>query len=323
MDLRACRSAAALLPLLLWTSCGGSSATAPSKTVPTGSVTATVFYDENGDGSAAGEGVRVPDVRVEVAGKTAMSVKGTGQAVVAGVPAGSYPVNVGRDTLPPFFTFSRTVTVGVPQPEGQEVGVPLTLPIGANRPNTYLAFGDSITHGDGSSDEMGYRGRLQQMLQQQLGRATIFDEGQPSSKSAHGADRIGSQLDRYRPAYVLIHYGTNDYNRQGCPPDCQTPENIRIMIRQARAAQTLPFVATIIPVNPDLSPDGRIQWVASTNERIRTVARDEGAVLVDLYAAFLKETSLPALFSDHIHPNDRGYTIMATEFFKAITGPAR
>src|SRR6266849_2559788 len=106
MDLRACRSAATLLPLL-WTSCGGSSATAPSKTVPTGSVTATVFYDENGDGSAAGDGVRVPDVRVEVAGKSAMSARGTGQAIIAGVPAGSYPIGVGRDTLPPFFAFSR------------------------------------------------------------------------------------------------------------------------------------------------------------------------------------------------------------------------
>ena len=54
---------------------------------------------------------------------------------------------------------------------------------------------------------------------------------------------------------------------------------------------------------------------------IRDLAASEGALLVDLEAAFLREPDLSSLFADHVHPNDRGYKIMADEFFRAITRP--
>ena len=43
----------------------------------------------------------------------------------------------------------------VPQGSGQFVLVPVTLPIGPNRAHLYMGFGDSITIGQGSSDELG------------------------------------------------------------------------------------------------------------------------------------------------------------------------
>jgi hypothetical protein len=58
------------------------------------------------------------------------------------------------------------------------------------------------------------------------------------------------------------------------------------------------------------------------NELIRPMALAEGAVLVDLEAAFLREPDLASLFVDHIHPNDAGYEIIASEFFAAISRPA-
>ena len=48
-------------------------------------------------------------------------------------------------------------------PATEEVLVPLTLPT-SRRPNVYMAFGDSLTVGEGSSDGEGYRGRLDQQL---------------------------------------------------------------------------------------------------------------------------------------------------------------
>jgi hypothetical protein len=54
---------------------------------------------------------------------------------------------------------------------------------------------------------------------------------------------------------------------------------------------------------------------------VRSMAKQEGAPVADLEAAFLAEPSLPALYSDHIHPNDSGYAIIAREFFNAITSP--
>jgi phospholipase/lecithinase/hemolysin len=35
----------------------------------------------------------------------------------------------------------------------------------------------------------------------------------------------------------------------------------------------------------------------------------------------MRESNLSGLFADHVHPNDRGYQIIAAEFFRAITRP--
>jgi lysophospholipase L1-like esterase len=48
---------------------------------------------------------------------------------------------------------------------------------------------------------------------------------------------------------------------------------------------------------------------------------EEGGVLADPHALFLAEGGdLAALFSDHVHPNERGYALIADAFFRAITG---
>jgi hypothetical protein len=58
------------------------------------------------------------------------------------------------------------------------------------------------------------------------------------------------------------------------------------------------------------------------NEQIAPMARAQGAVLVDVHAAFLAAGDLTRLFVDHVHPNDAGYQIVAKTFFDAITQPA-
>jgi hypothetical protein len=69
------------------------------------------------------------------------------------------------------------------------------------------------------------------------------------------------------------------------------------------------------------SPE-RQEFIRKMNELIRPLAAEERAVLVDLEAALLEEGNLADLFVDHIHPNDAGYEIIASEFFAAITRPA-
>ena len=45
-------------------------------------------------------------------------------------------------------------------------------------------------------------------------------------------------------------------------------------------------------------------------------------MVADLNGAMIAETpDLPELFSDHVHPNDRGYSVLADAFFRAITSP--
>jgi lysophospholipase L1-like esterase len=77
-------------------------------------------------------------------------------------------------------------------------------------------------------------------------------------------------------------------------------------------------VATLPPVNPALNPAGRNDWIRAINDAIRAMAREEGAFLVDMHAAFTRQPSLPALFDDHVHPNEAGRRLVAETFFEAI-----
>jgi lysophospholipase L1-like esterase len=84
-------------------------------------------------------------------------------------------------------------------------------------------------------------------------------------------------------------------------------------------------IATLIPANPayeDRFAAARNDWIIATNAQIRTMAAAEGVTLADLHAAFLaEEPALVPLFSDHVHPNERGYAVMAAEFFRALSAP--
>ena len=330
----------AVLILLVATSLpgcgGGGSPTAPSPPAPTYPVTAVVFYDENGNGVLdATEAVRLSDIDVAVSGKVGRSEKLTGRAVVNGVPAGSFPVTLQTASMPPFWTPSTTPPVAVPQPAGSEADIPVTLPIGDNVPNTYLAFGDSITVGEGSHSTNGYISVVEELLAQYMGgRHRVIGDGISGTTSGcssnrdcsgkEGAERIEADLRRARPAYLLILYGTNDWNKAPCKtaePPCFTIDSLRFMIQVAKGQRTLPVVSTIIPANPDQTPPERNQWVAAMNEKIKAMARQEGAALADSYAAFMKAGSLPALFDGQVHPNDAGYQLIAGAFFIAMERP--
>jgi lysophospholipase L1-like esterase len=304
--------------------CGGGSPTGPGPAptpAPGLDVAVGVYYDEDGDGQLdATEGARVPGVEVEVAGRTGRTEAGTGRAVVRGVPAGTHAVAIRPGSLPPFYQAGSPGSVTAPQPAGQEVLLAATLPIGGNRPNTYMAFGDSLTLGLGSSDGNGYRVLLQDKLRGHFARGEVLNRGGDGTQANEGASRVGRGLRSFRPAYTLTLYGTNDWNNEACRTDfpCDVIESLTTIVRLCQDADSLPVLATIPPANPADEGPERNQWVAQMNDLIRDLARAEGAALADLHAAFLDEPDLPALFADHVHPNDRGYAVMAQVFFDAV-----
>jgi lysophospholipase L1-like esterase len=302
---------------------GGSPPTQPGPPPePRYPVTVVVFYDENDNGLLdPGEVVRLPDVDVLVGTATAKTERGTGRATVMAL-AGAQTVSLRPESLPAFFTLRITPTVTVPATA--EVRLPVTLPIPPNlRPNVYMAFGDSITTGLGSSDGTGYRNRLDFLLTPYLGFSDVVNEGRDGTQTNEGADRVGRALNRQQPAYTLILYGTNDWNRIPCQMSapCDTPDFEREIIDQVKAFGSLPVLSTIIPANPALNSPERNQWVAAVNAVLRDLAREEGAALADPEKAFLAAGDMSRLFSDHIHPNDSGYDLIAQAFFQAITGP--
>jgi lysophospholipase L1-like esterase len=304
---------------------GGGSPSGPTPsptptTVPGATVVATLYYDENQNGRAdTDEGIRIPDVEVNIGGRTARSEKTTGRAVVTGVPAGTQSVTLRADTIPPFYALGQlSTTVQVSLPEGGQVMIPLTLPIDNNQTNTYMAFGDSITRGDGGTAG-GYPADLQNRLAQHFGGAFVNNRGADSTNSFEGVERVRRNLNS-RPAYTLILYGTNDWNAPECQdnPNCHTVDNLRLIVQNVKLFRSLPFLATIPPSNPTMNPESRNKWVADVNNLVRPMAQQQGAFLVDVEKAFLAQGNLSSLFSDHVHPNDAGYRLIAQTFFEAI-----
>ena len=302
---------------------GGDSPTAPSSPPPGGnthSVDAVVYYDENGNGQMDGFEVnRIPEATVEVGGRTAQSAALSGEATVAGVPAGTHTASVKPDSLPPYYEAATLLQVSVPTMS--RVELPVTLRTGTNLANRYMAFGDSITEGNSREGNFAYRRTLQMMLEGHFGIAEILNNGVGGTTSAQGADRVKFQLFEHDPAIVLIVYGTNDWNSCLEPATCFTVSSLRSMIREVRNKSSWPFVATIPPTNTgfdERAPPSRNVWVRDANELIKAMAAEEGAVVMDVHAALLAGGDLAGLFEDHVHPNPMGYDIMAEAMFEAI-----
>jgi lysophospholipase L1-like esterase len=290
-------------------------------------VSALVFYDENANGVLdPGEDVRLPGVAV-VAGAVAARTDAAGVASLQ-LPAGELPIGIDVETLPAYYEAAPAATLSVPRQS--QVLLPVSLPLDAgNRPNTYMAVGDSITVGDGSRSGQGYRAMLEGDLRARLGRAQLINEGVDGTQSRVGVELVDEALWRRRPAYLLIHYGTNDWNSIQCKgpvaSPCFTVTSLRDIVRKAKSHGSLPVLATIIPVNAGRDarvPEERNGWVAAVNESIRAMAAEEGAAVADAWKAFMSSgVELPGLFADHVHPNDVGYRLLADAFYEAITRP--
>ena len=325
------RVIAIIAATFLAASCGGGGG--PSNPLPAGPAASTgtnslaglVYYDQNGNGALdADERVRLPGVRVAVGNQTG-TTGADGRFSIGSLPDGSQTLSIQVDSLPPYFQPGPLPTATLPLAGGTVLPVPVSLPIAGNRPNKYLAFGDSITEGTGSTRRQGWATPLEERLRAHWGEAEVIADGVRGSRSVDGIERLPASLAQSRPAFILVLYGANDWNRcqSMAPESCFTVSALRDIIRSARAAGTQAVVGSIIPANPadaDLVPAERNRWIQLENDLIRSMVQQEGAVLAETWAAFGSDPSLwPPLFFDHVHPVDAGYARISDAFFQAIT----
>ena len=290
----------------------GSSPTGPTQ-VPTTTVNVVVFYDENGNGLLDGtEVARIPKASVKIGTATSVTDAKGRTSLLVGL--GAQTITVDAASLPAYYQVAaQTVTL----PIAVDVNIPATLAIGANKPNHYMAYGDSLT------SDLGYPETLVDRLSAYFGAGLVNNEGTPGTRTDDGVREINKTEAALRPAYTLILYGTNDWNK--CKPiqvPCITIDNLRYMVNGAKGAGSQVFLATLPPVNVGYSlsaPGDRDEWVRQIDVLIRQMAQQEGVVLVDLETAFRADPDQRSLFEDHIHPSPKGVGIMVDTFFNAIT----
>ena len=178
--------------------------------------------------------------------------------------------------------------------------------VGSNNPDVYAAVGDSITYG-GNGGGAPYPPRLAGITGK-----TVSNHGVPGAESGDLVGDVGNILANETPAAVLILLGANDVIN-GAPHDV-TINNLRSMIQQAKANNTVPVIATLTPMIyvHDIF-NGSAQELSSL---IRDLASSEGANLVDLESEFGSGEGL--LLGDGLHPNEVGNQIIAEAFADAL-----
>lgn len=175
---------------------------------------------------------------------------------------------------------------------------------GDNDPNLMVAIGDSITAGTMITGP-SYPSRLAGILGKNVKNRAVTG----ARSSAAGGQAAGALA--LKPGYLLIMFGTNDVFEE-ISSDV-VAGNIANVIQMARAQKTIPVVATI---PPNLKNEFQADFVASYNNRIKSVARSGGARLANVNAEFGSGAGL--IQEDGYHPNETGTQVIAYAFADAI-----
>lgn len=176
-----------------------------------------------------------------------------------------------------------------------------TPPIKNNKPEgeNIICFGDSLTYGTGASRGMDYPSQLSRMLSR-----PVINAGVAGDTTEKALMRLEKDVLLRSPKIVLITLGGNDLKNR--VPKQEAFENLRKIIESIQEKGALVVVGGL-----DFSFYGR-----GYGEQYEKVAEDTGSVLIEnVFEGIMGEK---ALMSDPIHPNDKGYTVMAERFKEAI-----
>lgn len=168
-----------------------------------------------------------------------------------------------------------------------------------SRGTTVIAFGDSLTAGVGAAAGEDYPSRLAQRAGVEILNAGVSGDTTESAWS-----RIDADVLAHDPRIVIVGLGGNDFLRR--VPIAETEANLRKIVRKIQAQGAM--VVLLGFEFPSLGPS-----YADMYER---VGADEKCLLIpDLMDGILNNQSMK---SDEIHPNARGYDLMAERVEKPL-----
>ena len=135
--------------------------------------------------------------------------------------------------------------------------------------------------------------------------------------------RFRADVIALKPAAVIILAGINDIAGNTGPSTLEMiANNIFSMAELAKANQIKVILCSVLPAydfswKPNQNP---AEKVVAINEMIKTYADANDILYLDYFSAMADERKgLPALYSnDEVHPNKKGYQVMAPLAEKAI-----
>lgn len=164
--------------------------------------------------------------------------------------------------------------------------------------SNFIAFGDSLTAGYGASPGEDFPSRLSNLIGVQ-----VLNAGVSGDTTAEALARLDTDVLSRDPRIVIVGLGGNDYLRG--VTISTTEGNLRTIVRKIHDAGAM--VVLLGFRFPSLN--------ANYEEMYKRVASDERCLFIPrMLRGILTD---PSLKSDEIHPNARGYQLMA----ERITGP--
>jgi lysophospholipase L1-like esterase len=164
---------------------------------------------------------------------------------------------------------------------------------------TILAFGDSLTHGNGASADQSYPALLEELL-----GVRVVNAGVPGELSTAGRKRLPGVLEKVQPQLVILIHGGNDFLQRR--DITQTKQNLGVMIEACRLQGADVVLAGVPQLGLFLSP---APFYAELAEEYHL------PYLEDSLSDILKDRSLK---SDTIHPNAAGYRQLAEALAELI-----
>ena len=167
-----------------------------------------------------------------------------------------------------------------------------------SRGSNIIALGDSLTTGFGAPSGDDYPSRLSTMI-----GAQVLNAGVSGDTTEAALARLDPDVLSREPRIVIIGLGGNDFLRGVAISS--TEANLRIIIRKIHDAGAM--VVLLGFGFPSISADYEKMYAGvAREERCLLIPHPLRGILTD-----------PALKSDEIHPNARGYHLMA----ERISGP--
>jgi len=157
---------------------------------------------------------------------------------------------------------------------------------------TILAFGDSLTYGTGTSRDKAYPAILETLVNHK-----VINAGIPGEVSEKGLIRLPGLIKQYQPGLIIICHGGNDILRKLDLKKTKT--NIQQMIQLAKANNSQVILIGVPEFGLFLQTLPLYQSLAEENHL---------PIDSDILGDILGKNKLK---SDHIHPNTKGYQILA------------
>jgi len=167
--------------------------------------------------------------------------------------------------------------------------------------NKILAFGDSLTRGFGAREGMSYPSQIKKKTS-----IDIINAGINGEFSYEGVQRLPYLLGEHKPDLVILCHGGNDIINNLSITELKTNLIKMIDLIQQHNAEVL-----LVGV-PDYTYLDSLTHEVYDVVAYETKVALEDSIMSDIY-------KLNSLKSDYVHPNAKGYEMMAERFIKYLS----